>query len=327
MAEDADIQRRAVVSSLLDEERVDPLSSRVALQIGAATVRGTLRPHNTDHYLAIKISRGLETVRTSLAETDYPPAFEEHAYAMIVADGIGSHGDGAHASRAALSALANLAITHGHWNVRGGSQAADDIRAQIQFFFHRVDDALRLAGRAFPNTGLATSLTVAAVAGQDLFFTSVGHSKAFLFRAGGLTELTTTHTREAQRSDALPPSASEHAKRDLGHVVTKTIGGGPGDADVDIKQIQLVHGDRLVLCTNGLTDGVSEDEIADSLAVRRSPDEDCRQLVDLAVLGRSYDDITVMVANYALDPVPPPWLPSHPTTAGGPPGKRNEKLL
>ena len=223
---------------------------------------------------------------------------------MIVADGIGSHGEGAHASRAALSALAHLAITHGHWNVRAGSQAAEDIRAQIEFFVHRVDDALRLAGRAFPNTGLATSLTIAAVAEQDLFFTSVGHSKAFLFRAGGLTELTTTHTREALRISALPASALEHA-RDLGHVVTKTIGGGPGDGDVDIKQIQLVHGDRLVLCTNGLTDGVGEDEIADSLAVRRSPDEDCRQLVDLAALGRSYDDITVMVANFALDSVPP----------------------
>jgi len=94
--------------------------------------------------------------------------------------------------------------------------------------------------------------------------------------------------------------------------VTKTIGGGSGDAEVDIKQIQLVHGDRLALCTNGLTDGVSEDEIADSLAVRRSPDEDCRQLVDLAALGKSYDDITVMVANYALDFVPPTRLRSPP---------------
>jgi serine/threonine protein phosphatase PrpC len=199
MAEDADIQRRAVVSRLLDVDLVDPLSSRVALEIGVASVRGTLRPHNTDHYLAIKISRGLETVRTSLAETDYPPAFEEHAYALFVADGIGGHGEGAHASRAALSALAHLAITHGHWNVRVGSQAAEDIRMQMQFFFHCVHDALRRRGREFPNTGLATSLTMASVAGRDLFWTSVGHSKAFLFRSGRLIELTATHTRE-QRS-------------------------------------------------------------------------------------------------------------------------------
>ncbi len=304
MAEDADTQRRAVVSRLLDVDLVDPLSSRVAVEIGAASVRGTLRPHNTDHYLAIKISRALETVRTSLAETDYPSAFEEHAYALFVADGIGGHGEGAHASRAALSALAHLAITHGHWNVRSGSQVADDISTQMQFFFRSVDDTLRRAGREFPKTGLATSLTMAAIAGRDLFWTNVGHSKAFLFRSGRLIELTTTHTRELQRRGPLPPGASEHAKRDLKHVVTKTIGGGPGDADVDIKQIQLVHGDRLVLCTNGLTDGISEDEIADSLAVRRSPEEDCLQLVDLAASSGTYDDITAMVADYAVDPEP-----------------------
>jgi protein phosphatase len=173
----------------------------------------------------------------------------------------------------------------------------------MQFVFHCVNDALRQAGREFPKTGLATSLTMVAVAGRDLFWTSVGHSKAFLFRSGRLIELAATDTQELQRSGLIEPSALEHAKRDFKHVVTKTIGGGPGDADVDIKQIQLVHGDRLVLCTNGLTDGITDDEIADSLAVQRSPEEDCQQLVDLAALGRSYDDITVMVANYMLRPV------------------------
>jgi len=62
----------------------------------------------------------------------------------------------------------------------------------------------------------------------------------------------------------------------------------------------MVADDRLLLCTNGLTDVVSDAEIADGLAVRRRPGEDCQQLVDLAVLGRSHDDITVMVADYRL---------------------------
>jgi serine/threonine protein phosphatase PrpC len=57
---------------------------------------------------------------------------------------------------------------------------------------------------------------------------------------------------------------------------------------VDIEQIQLESGDYLLLCTNGLTDAVREDEIADALAVRRSPKEDCRQLVDLAVSNGRY---------------------------------------
>ena len=300
MAEDGDVQRRAVVSRPLDVELADPLSSRVALEIGAMSVRGTLRAHNTDHYLAIKVSRGLEIVSTSLAEIDYPPAFEEHAYAMVVADGIGGQGEGARASRAALSAMAYLAITYGHWNVRVGPDTAEDIKAQIQFFLRRIDDVLRRANRDFPKTGLTTSLTMVAVAGRDLFFTSVGHSQAFLFRAGRLVPLTITHTWDEEQSGSIAPPELEYAKRDFTHVVTKTVGGRPFAADVDVEQIQLESGDRLLLCTNGLTDAVREDEIADALAVRRSPKEDCRQLVDLAVLNGSHDDITAMVADYEL---------------------------
>jgi protein phosphatase len=298
MAEDANIQRRAVVSKLLDVELTDPLSSRVTLQIGAASVRGTLHAHNTDHYLAVKVSRGLETVLSSLGEIDYPPAFDEHGYAMFVADGIGSQGEGARASRVALSALAHLAVTYGHWNVRVGPDTAEDIKTQIQFFFHRVDDALQQAGRDFPRSALATSLTMVAVAGKDLFFTNVGHSKAFLFRSGRLNQLTITHTAEPQQKGVGPPSELQHARRDFRHLVTKTIGGRPGDADVDIERIELESADRLLLCTNGLTDGLNEDEIADLLSLRRGPDAACQQLVDLAVLRESYDDITVMVADY-----------------------------
>ena len=302
MIEDGEIQRRAAVSRLLDLDLADPLSSRVSLEIGAMSVRGRLRAHNTDHYLVIKISRGLETIRSSLAKIDYPPAFEEHSYALFVADGIGSQGDGARASRAALSALAHLAITYGHWNARVGLDTAEDIKTQIQFLFHRVDDALRMAGHDFPNSGLATSLTMVAVAGRDLFFTNVGHSKAYLFRAGRLIQLTITHTIDPLRTGLVPLSEAEHAKRDFTHIVTKTLGGRTGDAEVEIEQIELESGDRLLLCTNGLTDGVTEDEIADALSLRRSPDADCQQLVDLAVLRESYDDITVIVADYALHP-------------------------
>jgi protein phosphatase len=302
MTDDAEIQRRAAVAKPLEIELADPISSRVSLEIGAMSVRGRLRAHNTDHYLAIKISRGLETIRSSLAKIDYPPGFEEHGYALFVADGIGSQGDGARASRAALSALAHLAITYGHWNVRVGPDTAEDIKTQIQFFFHRVDDALRVAGHDLPRSGLATSLTMVAVAGKDLFFTNVGHSKAYLFRAGRLTQLTITHTIDPHRTGLVPRSEAEHARRDFTHVVTKTVGGRTGDAEVDIEQVELESGDRLLLCTNGLTDGVSDDEIADALSLRRSPDDDCQQLVDLALLRESHDDVTVIVADYALHP-------------------------
>ena len=81
------------------------------------------------------------------------------------------------------------------------------------------------------------------------------------------------------------------------------VGGSSHGPDLDIEHIQLSSGDRILLCTNGLTDGVNDDEIADALSLRRKPDEDCQHLVDLALTGRSTDDVTVMLADYRLLPM------------------------
>ena len=86
MTDDTDTERRSAVLEPVDVEPFDPLSSAAALEIAAMSVCGRLRPHNTDHFLAIRVSRGLETVVTSLAEADHPPDFEEYGYALAVSD-------------------------------------------------------------------------------------------------------------------------------------------------------------------------------------------------------------------------------------------------
>jgi len=293
MAKDAHTLRRAIVSAPLDFDLFDPLSSVTALEIGATSVRGKLRAYNTDHYLAVTFTRGLETVVTSLAEADRPPAFEEHGYAMFVADGSGSRGEGAYASRVALSTLAHLAVQYGKWNLRVDMETAAGIKQEVLRLYRLADDALRQASRKLPGTSLTTSLTMAALAGADVFVANVGHSKAFLFREGDLIQLTTDNATE--RLGMSRPGT------DPGPLGPEALGEQTGDAvgvDVEIEHAKMMPGDRLLLCTNGLTDVVREAEIADALALRRRPDDDCQQLVDLAVLMGSTDDITAMVADY-----------------------------
>ena len=260
-------------------DRFEPLSAMAALEIAAVSVKGTLRAHNSDHYLAIKLTRGLETVVSSLADADRPPTFEERAYAMLVADGIGRRGEGARASRVVLSAIAHLTIQHGKWHLRVDTNTAPAIKQQIQLLYRLANRVLRQASRNVPGSGLTTSLTLVEVAGGDLFFASVGDSTAFIFRAGDLIRLTSAN---------------------LDPLVTQAIGSRLADADVEIRHTQLLPEDRLLLCTNGLTDVVSDAEIADGLTLRRRPADDCQQLVNLAVLRGSHDDITAMVGDFRL---------------------------
>jgi serine/threonine protein phosphatase PrpC len=303
MTQDPKEPWRARVSQPLEVETVPLLSSVVALDVAAASSGGRRRTHNTDHYLAMRFSRVQETLVTSLAPGDLPPRFEEHAYVMLVADGLGEDAAGARASRVVLSALASLAIEYGKWNVRISPDTMADIVQQGAFFCRRANDAIVRASEEHPElANMATSLTALYIAEEDLFFSHVGHSRGYLFRDGVLTQLTVDHSLDDQRFAVGRPLPVEGARRDLGHVVIETLGGKASPPDVDIEHLKLSPGDRLLLCTNGLTDVVGHDQIADALSGRRRPLDECRWLIDLAREAKGEDDVTVLVADYSIRP-------------------------
>src|SRR5258705_3420 len=138
---------RAMVASPLDLSEFPPASTHT-IEVAGLSMCGRLQHANTDHFLAIRLGRLQETVATSLSAGDLPPRFEEHAYAMLVADGLGGHGTGARASRLALSTLAHLAIRYGKWNVRMGADTAADIAEQGEFFYRQITDAMSQAAPA-----------------------------------------------------------------------------------------------------------------------------------------------------------------------------------
>ena len=298
--DDLNLHWRSAISRPVDIEPFRPLSSTVSLEVAASSICGALRANNTDHYLAIRLGRMQETLLSSLRPADLPPRFEEFGYALLVADGLGDECSGARASRVALSALAHLAIRYGRWNVRVDADTIAEITEQGAFLYRRVHDAVLEASRSDEHLAdMATSLSAMYVAGADLFFANVGHSKGFLFRDGGLFQLTTDHTIDPQKRDAAGHPLFGGTRTDFAHVVTKFVGGSP-DLDVAIEHVDLLTGDRLVLCTNGLTDAVSLDEIAATLALQRRPEDDCQRLIELATRLRAADDVTVIVADYQL---------------------------
>ena len=305
---------RAVIASPLDLSEFQPLSPTPAIEVAGLSMCGRRQHDNTDHFLAIRLGRLQETVATSLSAGDLPLRFEEYAYAMLVADGLGGHGTGARASRLALSTLAHLAIRYGKWNVRIGADTASDIVEQSEFFYRQISDAMSQAARAdFRLAEMATSLTAVYIAGSDLFFAHLGHSRAFLFRNGVLIQLTMEHTLERlisasaalrrARLEARRPRVPEPRPADT---VTEPAGAHPDTPEVPIEHVQIWSGDRVLLCTDGLTEVVNEDRISEVLAAKRSPGDDCRRLVDLAMSSGATDSVTVLIADYRTDRPPGP---------------------
>ena len=278
-----------------------PPTADVRVEFGARSVGSALRPANEDHYLILRLGRHQEILRTSLPPGETPPRFDESGYAMLVADGVGANGAGEVASRLALTTLVHLVTYFGRWHLRIDDAVAREVVGRAERFFRSVDTTLHHAG-AGRATGLQTTLTVAFNAGRDLFIVHVGHSRAYLLHDGRLARLTRDHTLAGRRVHHGGLVDINATARDLHHVLTETIGGSDASGPrIDIDRCRLADGDLLLLCTNGLTDLVGEDQIAAALGSDRSPEEQCTALVNLAVDAGSADDVTALVARYRID--------------------------
>jgi serine/threonine protein phosphatase PrpC len=251
-----------------------PPAVKVHVEFGAESRPGPRRSISEDHYLIVRLGRHQETLRTSLPLDKIPKRFDEFAYGMVIADGIGPAGE--IASRLALIALEHLAVNSGKWNVRINEPIAGEVMDRAERLFRHVDATLLQAGQHIQVT-LEATLTGVYTAGNELFFAHVGHSRAYLFRDGGLLQLTQDHD---------PPEAAG---------VT-----GTSRQKVDIERCGLEDGDAVLLCTRGLTDVVDDGRIASAMRRHRAPDDQCRALADLATESNGDADVTALVAQYQI---------------------------
>lgn len=299
--ERADALRRQVLSMPFTAHDFRPASATVKVDVAAGTHRGASRTSNEDHYLVVRLARSQETLATSLSPAEVPAPFEESGYGMLVADGLGEGGTGSVASRVALSMMAQLGLEQGRWNLRVDPTIAMEIIDRAQEFYARTDAEVYARSLTGPIlSGISTSLTAAYSAGDALFVAHVGHSRAYLFREGTLTLLTRDSTMAQDLSTSKGPVPVERRAQDLQHILTDAVGANASAPKVSVEQFRLEDGDIVLLCTNGLSDVIDDAGIAEVLARRRQPSEQCAALTDLARERSTEDDVTVVLAQYRI---------------------------
>jgi protein phosphatase len=303
MSDTDDAERRRALSVRMPSEEVLPASTTVKVDIAVRSHQGAVRATNEDHYLVIELGRQQETLATSLPEAELPKRFEERGFAMLVADGFGSGGAGSVASRAALSTIAHLSLQHGKWNLRIDPSIASEILRRAVWLHSQADVAVtNLRNSALALGDMATALTAAYSVGDHLFLAHVGHSRAYLLRDGSLRQLTRDQTAARYTAATGRPVAVERRGQDLDHILTDAIGSSGGEPVVQIDHLRLADGDALLLCTNGLSDMLDDERIAETLCMRRQSAEQCRLLVDAANQAGGRDNITAIVAQYSVPP-------------------------
>ncbi len=284
-----------------------PVTPRaVTVEVAALTDRGRVRERNEDAFVIYRLRRLLEQVESSIQGPGLLERHEDAGYLMIVADGMGGHAGGEVASREALTAIIQLTVQAPKWVLRFDDPATRE-REIAEVFSRgrerlaRVHQLLREQAAADPELAeMGTTLTGAYTAGTDLFVLHIGDSKAFLLRNGVLSPITRDHTMAQEYADLGLISQEEVGTHAMKHVLTRAIGGPEDQIAVDMQHRALQNGDRVLLCSDGLTDMVDRDEVARLLQAHPGSAEACRALIDRALERGGRDNVTVIVARFTV---------------------------
>jgi serine/threonine protein phosphatase PrpC len=257
------------------------LPEKFALQIGHQSDPGRQRVRNEDSYLILT-----------------PPVLGEDIDAvLVVADGMGGHRAGDIASRALVTWLDEWFTSAAYrQDCAYSPQHPDYYIVVLKEALERANEYLcNLAATHTEWNNLGTTGTAVLIARGHLFWGHVGDSRAYLLRNGHLQQLTQDHTWVAEQmatGQISPREAREHPRR---HLLTQSLG-TPNPVRVDRGMHDTQPGDVILLCSDGLSSLVSEEEIRGILLSESDPQEACYRLVNLANDRGGPDNTTVIIA-------------------------------
>lgn len=252
----------------LTEERIPTDSTydagtTTSLMWGARSDVGCVRSHNEDSYLVAS------------------PLF-------AVCDGMGGHAAGEVASSIAVETIARTSP---------GTADAAQLAAAVEAANAAVIEA---AASGIGRPGMGCTATVAYIEGTTIAIAHVGDSRAYLLHEGVLTRVTRDHSYVEELVDAGEITADEARVHPNRSVITRALGSDPG-MYADHFTLNIVEGDRLILCSDGLSSMISDSEIED-IAVKSSTAQMCTDnLVDAALAAGGADNVSVVVVDVVDD--------------------------
>jgi PPM family protein phosphatase len=268
------------------------------LTVYARSDVGRVRTNNEDAFLVSDLESGAR-LETPVLGVDV----RDRGVLMVVSDGMGGHAAGEVASALVVESLRRSL----------SDPAADHSSLQrlIDTAVNRANAEVREAARATEKQDMGATLTAVLVHGPDAFIAEVGDSRGYLLRGGRLKQITKDQSFVQMLVDAgvlTPEQAKDSPQR---NVILQSLG-RDGQIQTSIGRLSLRHGDRLLLCSDGLSNLVSDAELA---RILDDPDisTSCDRMIDLANERGGEDNLTAVVALVEGDALPLPREEERPT--------------
>lgn len=244
------------------------VSGVIRLRYGFRTDRGLKRQLNEDHCNVLVGYSGV------------PPCF-------VIADGMGGHKCGDVASKQAVDSVCKHLLI-ADWETSEISELLKNIIIDVNkelYQYSMLDESTQ---------GMGTTLIITALKNNKLYIGHVGDSRVYLIRDNSIQKMTSDHSfiEELIKNGTITKDeAINHPKR---NVITRAVG-YEHDLQVDTYEIDVLENDEILVCTDGLTNMLSEEEILEIIINAENPQVACDTLIENANNKGGEDNITVIV--------------------------------
>jgi PPM family protein phosphatase len=270
-----------------------PKNSPLTLRFGGATHVGNVRKRNEDQFAIVHRRRSSEMLRTSLPANAWSFS-DDDAWCLMVADGVGGAARGDVASTLALQTIFELSARATNWIMKFSDLDALEVRERVQAYVEGIQKAFRRHTELHPRThGMGTTLTTAVVLPPHVVLVQIGDSRAYLLRDGNLGQVTRDQTLAQELLDA---GAEPKTAMSFRHLLTNSLGGDHDHISAEVSHCELQAGDRMLLCSDGLSDFVDSQSLIDAMSIP-DPQAACDDLIQCALATGGKDNITVVLCD------------------------------
>jgi len=266
------------------------------LDLFGLTHPGRVRPENQDHFLLCTVHPQVVIHGTSLPATDgLALRGQRLATIMLVADGVGGSAAGSRASRIATEAVTQYVATALRCYHTAGSASEHEFTDALRAAANEAHDVVRAEAIAeLGGRQMATTLSLGIIVWPWMYVLQVGDSRCYFYQDGVLRQVTRDQTVAQNLADEGVLKPEQVKSSPLKHVLASAIGSSsamPEVSRVDVRQ----RGCVILVCTDGLTKHVNDDEIAQYLGAMESAEQVCQELLELALERGGTDNITLVV--------------------------------
>jgi PPM family protein phosphatase len=263
-------------------EGVEPRPPAIKVLVCAQTDVGRARETNEDAVSVTELETG-QMIDALGADRTFE--LGQKGLLLAVSDGMGGHQAGEVASALVLESLQRELA----------QDAKKPLHKHLEDAVHRANRRVHNAARSAERHGMGATLTAVFIRGTEAFIAEVGDSRGYILRNGRLRQVTRDQSMVQMLVDQGVMTATEARKAPGKNVILQAVGLSP-DVRVAIGKLELRRGDRLMLCSDGVTNQINDDELRQILT-RSEPREACETIIALANDRGGEDNETVIVAD------------------------------